>query len=57
MLAVFAVGYRLPLAAGLLGIGFGIGRLSRLAARVMPAARMGGGVVLNGVGLYLLAGA
>jgi cytochrome c-type biogenesis protein len=57
MLAVFAIGYSLPLTAGLVGIGFGVGRLGRIAARVMPAARIGGGIVLMGVGFYLLAGA
>jgi len=57
MLAAFAVGYSLPLAAGLVGIGLGVGRLGRIAGRVMPVARIGGGVLMIAVGFYLLAGA
>lgn len=55
MLAVFAVGYSLPLTAGLLGIGFGLGRLGVLAQQVMPVVRVGVGVLLVGLGFYLLA--
>jgi cytochrome c-type biogenesis protein len=54
MLAVFAIGYSLPLAAGLVGVGFGLAGLGRLAARVMPAARVAGGALMV-VGFYLLA--
>ncbi len=56
MLAAFAIGYSLPLAAALVGIGMGLGRLGRTAARVMPAARIGGGVVMMAVGFYQLSG-
>jgi len=56
MLAVFAVGYSVPLAAGLVGIGLGVDRLGRIAARVMPAARIGGGALMIIVGFYLVAG-
>ena len=55
MLAVFALGYSLPLAAGVVGLGFGLGRLGAVARRIMPAVRMGFGVLLIGVGFYLLA--
>lgn len=57
ILAFFAIGYSMPLAAGLVGIGLGVGQIGRLATRVVPVARIGGGVVLIGVGFYLLAGA
>ena len=57
ILGLFAVGYSLPLAAGLVGVGLGVGQLGRVARRVIPAARIGGGVVLIGIGFYLLAGA
>lgn len=56
MLAVFAVGYSLPLAVGLVGVGFGVGRLGRLTKWMIPAARIGGGMVMIGVGFFLLAG-
>jgi cytochrome c biogenesis protein CcdA len=51
---VFALGYSLPLAAGLIGIGFGLGRLGNVAQRVMPVVRIFAGVLLIGVGFYLL---
>jgi len=52
-----SVCYSLPLAAGLVGIGLGIGRLGRIAERVMPVARIGGGAMMLVVGFYLLGGA
>lgn len=55
ILAVFALGYSLPLAAGMVGLGFGLGRLGLVARRIMPAVRIGFGVLLIGVGFYLLA--
>ena len=57
MLGTFAIGYSLPLAAGLVGIGLGVGRLGRWMQRSMTVVRIGGGVVLIAVGFYLLAGA
>jgi cytochrome c biogenesis protein CcdA len=54
MFAVFALGYSLPLAAGLVGIGYGLGRLGNVAQRIMPAIRVCSGVLLIGVGFYLL---
>jgi len=56
ILAAFAVGYSLPLAAGLVGLGFGVGRLGRIAERLMPTARIAGGALMIIVGFYLLAG-
>jgi len=55
LLAGFGLGYSLPLAAGLVGIGFGLSRLGNAAQRVMPAMRVGVGVLLLAVGFYLLA--
>jgi cytochrome c biogenesis protein CcdA len=57
LLGVFALGYALPLAAGVVGIGFGVGSLGRIAQRVMPVARVVGGLLLLAVGFYLLKGA
>jgi len=56
MLGFFAIGYSLPLAAGLVGIGFGLGRLGGLTQRAITVVRIGGGMVLIAVGFYLLAG-
>ncbi len=55
MLGVFALGYSLPLAAGMVGIGFGLGRLGVVAQRIMPVVHVGFGLLLIGVGFYLLA--
>ncbi len=54
-LTVFALGYSLPLTAGLVGISFGLGSVSRVAERAVPVIRMVGGVLLVGVGFYMLA--
>lgn len=55
MLGVFALGYSLPLAGGVVGIGFGLGRLGVVAQRIMPVVNIGVGLLLIGVGFYLLA--
>lgn len=55
LLAVFALGYSLPLAAGLVGLSFGLGRLGVVAKRIMPVVQAGFGLLLIGVGFYLLA--
>jgi cytochrome c biogenesis protein CcdA len=54
-LTVFALGFSLPLALGLVGIGFGLGRLGAMSQRIMPVVRIGAGVLMIGVGFYLLA--
>ena len=54
-LTVFALGYSLPIVAGLIGISLGLGRLSTVAQRAMPVIRTGAGVLLVGMGFYLLA--
>jgi len=53
--ALFALGYSLPLAAGLVGIGMGLGRLGQAVRRAAPLIRAGSGLLLIGVGFYLLA--
>jgi len=54
LFAVFALGYSLPLAAGLVGIGFGFSRLGNTASRLMPAVRIGAGTLLIALGFYML---
>ncbi len=54
-LAVFAIGYSLPLTAGLIGISFGVSQLGQAAQRVVPVIQVAGGVLLVGAGFYLLA--
>ena len=54
-LTIFAIGYSLPLAAGLVGIGLGLARLNSAAQRAMPYVRIGAGILLIAVGFYLLA--
>lgn len=53
LMAAFAIGFSLPLAAILLGVSFG--KASIKAQKVEAAIRMIAGVLLVGVGLYLLA--
>jgi cytochrome c biogenesis protein CcdA len=55
MLGVFALGYSLPLAAGLVGIGFGMSRLGSAAQRVVPVVSAGVGVLLIALGFFMLA--
>jgi cytochrome c-type biogenesis protein len=57
ILASFAIGYSLPLVAALVGIGLGLGWLSRVTQRALPALQIGVGVLMAGIGFYLLAGA
>ena len=53
LMAAFALGFSLPLAAILLGVSFG--KASIKAQKVEAAIRIVAGVLLVGVGLYLLA--
>jgi cytochrome c-type biogenesis protein len=55
LLAVFALGYSLPLALALVGLGFGLGRLGNKVKRALPTLRVLVGVALIGLGFYLLA--
>ena len=55
ILGAFAVGYGLPLAAAIVGLGMGLGRLATIAQKATPALRVISGVLLLGVGFYLLA--
>ena len=55
ILGSFAVGYSLPLAGGIIGLGLGLNRLSGVMQKLMPIIKVLTGVMLIGVGLYLLA--
>jgi uncharacterized membrane protein YidH (DUF202 family) len=55
VLAVFALGYSLPLAAVLVGLALGLGKLREVARKVGPVVRVVAGVLLIGVGFYMLA--
>ena len=52
ILAVFAIGYSLPMVATILGIGFG--KLTGIANKVAGPIRMASGVLLIGAGFWLL---
>lgn len=54
ILGAFAFGYSLPLSAGLVGLGFGVGKLTSVVQKFAPAIKYGGGILLIGVGFYLL---
>ncbi len=55
LLFVFALGYSLPLAAALVGLGLGLRKLGHVVSRAAPVVRIAAGVVLIVVGFYLLA--
>jgi len=55
VLGTFAVGFSLPLAGGLVGLGLGFGKLRTVAKRATLVIRIAAGVMLIGVGFYLLA--
>ncbi len=55
ILAVFAVGYSMPLAAGLVGLGVGLGKISSLIKKSERFVQLASGLLLIGVGFYLLA--
>ncbi len=57
MLAMFAVGYSLPLAAGLVGIGCALGRLSGAARGAIRVVRIAGAALLIAAGFHSLSGA
>lgn len=54
ILATFAVGWSLPLAAGLVGLGLGLGKLTSALQKAAPIVKTAGGIVLIGAGFYLL---
>ncbi len=54
MLIVFSVGYGLPLAAGMIGIGLGFGKISKTVAKVGTIIKYAGGIALLVLGFYFL---
>ena len=54
MLGAFAVGFGLPMAVGLIGLGLGFGKLTLLMRRITPVVTTLAGIMLIGVGFYLL---
>ena len=55
IMAVYAVGYSLPLAMVVAGLGLGIGKLESTIQRSASVIKVIAGVLLIGTGLYLLA--
>ncbi|MEI7983214.1 MAG: cytochrome c biogenesis protein CcdA [Bacteroidota bacterium] len=54
MLATFALGFGLPLAAMIIGISMGLGKMSRTLSLVVKIVKYTGGVALVALGFYLL---
>ena len=50
----FSVGYSLPMAGVLVGLGFGFARLKSAVQRIGPAINKAAGALLIAVGFYLL---
>lgn len=55
IMAAFAVGYSLPLAAAVVGLSLGFSKATAAMRRLEPAVRATSGVALIAVGFYLLA--
>lgn len=54
ILCAYSIGFSLPLALGLMGLSFGFTRLTSGFRKYSAAIRMSAGVILIGVGFYLL---
>ena len=54
MLATFALGFALPLAAMMIGISLGLGKISKTMSVVVNIVKYMGGIALVAVGFYLL---
>lgn len=55
VLGSFALGYSLPLGAGMVGLGLGLGRLRTVAVKAAPVVKIVAGALLIGIGFYFLA--
>ena len=56
VLAVYGLGYSLPLTLGLVGLGLGFRKLGAFMRKHTPAIRAAAGVLLIGVGFLILMG-
>jgi cytochrome c biogenesis protein CcdA len=54
MLAAFACGYGLPMAAAIVGFGLGLGKISKTVSLISTIAKYIGGITLVALGFYLL---
>lgn len=54
MLTTFALGFGLPLAAMIIGISLGLGKISKALSQVVNIAKYIGGIALVALGFYLL---
>ncbi len=55
LLVAFSIGYSLPMAAGLVGLGLGFGKLASFVQKISPVISTSAGVLLIVVGFYMLA--
>jgi len=54
MLVAFALGYGLPLAAAMVGIGLGFGKISKTTSVIGKVIKYAGGIALIILGFYFL---
>ncbi|MFA5781615.1 MAG: cytochrome c biogenesis protein CcdA [Bacteroidales bacterium] len=54
MLLTFSLGYGLPLAAAMVGVGMGFGKISKAVNRFGTIMKYAGGIALIAIGFYLL---
>ena len=54
MLTTFALGFGLPLAAMIIGVSLGVGKISKTLSTIVTVVKYTGGIALIGFGFYLL---
>lgn len=54
VMAAFAVGYSLPMAGAVVGLGLGLGKLASVTRKFAPAIKIMAGTILVATGFYLL---
>jgi len=54
MLAMFALGFGLPLSAMIVGVSLGVGKISKTLSVIVTIVKYAGGIALIGFGFYLL---
>ena len=55
ILAAFAIGYSLPVAGAIIGLGLGFAKLTSAVQKTAPVIKIAAGVLLVGLGFYFLA--
>ena len=55
IMSTFAIGYALPFAIALIGLGFGISKISSISGKSAPVIKIILGIILIALGIYIIA--